>query len=168
MSLPHMLKRIRLELARSKEFPMGSARHGYEFVAPLDNKGHIDPHLWQKYRQHCGVRRFWNGEDEEIGRLTHKPGGAEHARWVFDYDPGERTTTKPDTDSAPMPLRPASMFQSLATRVDRTPSRSSPLNQRRSRTGAECSHAADGETLQRFATSGQRLCSVRQHATHGA
>ena len=20
-------------------------------------------------------------------RLTHKPGGAEHARWVFDYDP---------------------------------------------------------------------------------
>jgi hypothetical protein len=34
------------------------------------------------------VRRFWNGADEEIGRVTHKPGGAEHARWVFDYDPG--------------------------------------------------------------------------------
>src|SRR5262252_7903771 len=67
MSLPHVLKRIRLELARSKEFPMDSARHGYEFVAPLDGKGHIDPHLWQKYRDHCGVRRFWNGEDEEIG-----------------------------------------------------------------------------------------------------
>jgi hypothetical protein len=46
MSLPHVLKRIRLELARSKEFPMGSARHGYEFVAPLDSKGHIDPQLW--------------------------------------------------------------------------------------------------------------------------
>jgi hypothetical protein len=87
MSLPHSLKRIRLELARSKEFPMGSARHGYEFVAPLDSKGHIDPQPWQKYRQHCGVRRFWNGSDEEIGRLRHKPGGAEHARWVFDYDP---------------------------------------------------------------------------------
>ena len=67
---------------------MGSARHGYEFVAPLDNNGHIDLHLWQKYRQHCGVRRFWNGADQEIGRLAHKPGGAEHARWVFDYDPG--------------------------------------------------------------------------------
>jgi len=80
MPLPHVLKRIRLELARSKEFPAGSANHGYEFVAPLDGKGHIDPHLWQKYRQHCGVRRFWNGADEEIGRLTHKPGGAEHAR----------------------------------------------------------------------------------------
>jgi hypothetical protein len=87
MSLPHVLKRIRLELARSKEFPMGSANHGYEFVAPLDSTGHIDPHLWHKYREHCGVRRFWSGADEEIGRLTHKPGGVEHARWVFDYDP---------------------------------------------------------------------------------
>ena len=87
MSLPHVLKRIRLELARSKDFPMGSARHGYEFVVPLDRKGHIDPHLWQKYQEYCGVRRFWSGAQEEIGRLTHKPGGAEHARWVFDYDP---------------------------------------------------------------------------------
>src|SRR4051812_3558349 len=29
------------------------------------------------------------GEDDEIGRLVHKPGGAEHARWVFDYNPDE-------------------------------------------------------------------------------
>jgi hypothetical protein len=86
MTLPHVLKRIRLNLARSKEFPVGSPGHGYEFVAPLDAKGHIDPQLWRKYRQHCGVRRFWNGADVEIGRLVHKPGGAEHARWVFDYD----------------------------------------------------------------------------------
>jgi len=73
MSLPHVLKRIRLELARSKEFPMGSANQGYEFATPLDS-------LWQKYREHCGVRRFWSGADEEIGRLAHKPGGAKHAR----------------------------------------------------------------------------------------
>jgi hypothetical protein len=32
------------------------------------------------------VRRFWDGADEQIGRLVHKPGGAD-ARWVFDYDP---------------------------------------------------------------------------------
>jgi hypothetical protein len=83
--LPHTLKRIRLDLARSKEFPEGSARHGYDFVAPLDAQGHIDPELWRKHREHCGVRRFWGGE-EEVGRLVHKPGGREHARWVFDYD----------------------------------------------------------------------------------
>jgi len=86
MSLPHVLKRIRLELARSKQFPSGSARHGYEFVAPLDGNSHIDPKLWQQHREHCRVRRFWNGDPDEIGRLVHKPGGAEHARWVFDYD----------------------------------------------------------------------------------
>ncbi len=83
--LPHELKRIRLNLARSKDFPAGSTRHGYEFVAPLDSAGHIDPTLWQKYRERCGVRRFW-GDEEETGRLVHKPGGKEHARWVFDYD----------------------------------------------------------------------------------
>ncbi len=38
--LPHVLKRIRLNLARSKEFPSGSDEHGYEFVAPLDADGH--------------------------------------------------------------------------------------------------------------------------------
>jgi len=90
MTLPHVLKRIRLHLARSKEFPSGSARHGYEFVAPVDVKGHIDPQLWQTYRKYCGVRRFWDGEEDEIGHVVHKPGGAEHARWIFDY--------KSDTD----------------------------------------------------------------------
>ena len=83
--LPHALKRIRLNLARSKEYPEGSASHGYEFVAPLDGSGHIDADLWRRYREHCGVRRFW-GSQEDIGRLVHKPGSSEHARWVFDYD----------------------------------------------------------------------------------
>lgn len=85
-TLPHQLKRIRLNLARSKEFPQGSPRHGYEFVAPLDGNGHIDPELWHKYREHCRVRRFWAGADDETGRLIHKPGGGEHARWIFDYE----------------------------------------------------------------------------------
>ncbi len=95
MALPHELKRIRLNLARSKEFPTGSVKHGYEFVAPLDASGHIDPKLWQKYREHCGVRRFWVGEEDEIGRLVHKPGGNEHARWMFDYD-----TARSDDDES--------------------------------------------------------------------
>jgi hypothetical protein len=85
-TLPHQIKRIRLELARSKEFPSGSRRHGYEFVAPLDETGHIDAKLWHQFRDHCRVRRFWEGEDDQIGRVVHKPGSAEHARWVFDYD----------------------------------------------------------------------------------
>jgi hypothetical protein len=86
MSLPHTFKRIRLQLARSKEFPAGSTAHGYEFVAPLDPQGHIDSELWKSHREQCRVRRFWKGEDDQTGVLVHKPGGSEHARWVFDYD----------------------------------------------------------------------------------
>ena len=83
------LNRILLNLARSREFPDGSSRHGYDFIAPLDPEGHIDPVLWKKYRDYCRIRRFWAGEDDEVGRLVHKPGGAEHARWVFDYNPNQ-------------------------------------------------------------------------------
>jgi hypothetical protein len=86
-TLPHVFKRIRLNLARSKEFPQGSSKHGYEFVAPLDGTGHIDVKLWQNNREHCRVRRFWEGADDEHGFLVHKPGGPEHARWIFDYNP---------------------------------------------------------------------------------
>ncbi len=86
-TLPHAFKRIRLNLARSKEFPQGSPQRGYEFVAPLDDKGHIDETLWRQHRDNCRVRRFWEGEDDEVGFLVHRPGGSEHARWVFDYNP---------------------------------------------------------------------------------
>jgi hypothetical protein len=47
-ALPNAFKRIRLNLARSKEFPQGSSRHRYEFVAPLDSNGHIDAQLWKE------------------------------------------------------------------------------------------------------------------------
>ena len=83
------LKRIRLNLARSKEFPTGSARHGYEFVAPLDAGGHIDLDAWRGARGACTVRRFWGGEAPETGLLVHRAGGASGATWVFDYRKGE-------------------------------------------------------------------------------
>jgi len=86
---PQHLKHIRLELARSKEYPLGSTRHGYDLIAPLDEGGHIDPELWRKYRKNCCVRRFWDDEEEAIGSLVHKPGGSEHARWMFDYGTGD-------------------------------------------------------------------------------
>jgi hypothetical protein len=76
------LKKIRLNLARTKEFPNGSARHGYEFLAPLAEDGHIDAEAWKKLRDRCRVRRFWGGEEQDIGHLVHRPGGS----WAFRWD----------------------------------------------------------------------------------
>jgi hypothetical protein len=51
------LKRIRLELARNPEYPNGSASHGYEFVAPLDDSEHLVAAEWTKERDRCSVKR---------------------------------------------------------------------------------------------------------------
>src|SRR5260221_5826124 len=77
-----MLKKIRLELARGQDSPQGSPNYGYEFVAPLDERSHIDPDEWHKRRSVCKVRRFRPGEADDVGHLVRKPGGS----WAFHYD----------------------------------------------------------------------------------
>jgi hypothetical protein len=89
MTLPHVLKRIRLHLARSKEFPSGSARHGYEFVAPLMPDGHIDADAWKEVKERCEVTRFWGGELQN-GRLRHVGKG-----WRFDYVEADDSDDEP-------------------------------------------------------------------------
>jgi hypothetical protein len=79
------LKQIRLELARTKEFPEGSKKHGYEFVAPLDKDGHLDMSEWKKFGQACIVHRFWDREDDQHGTLVHTQRGG----WAFSYEPGD-------------------------------------------------------------------------------
>ena len=82
--LPPAFRRIRLELAREKGHPTGSALIGYTFVAPLDADGRIDPNLWHQYHDFCRVVRFRPDEADDIGHLVRKPGGA----WAFRYDVG--------------------------------------------------------------------------------
>ncbi|PLW75155.1 hypothetical protein [Cohaesibacter celericrescens] len=77
-----IMKKVRLNLARTHDHPYGSAQHGYEFVAPLDEEGHIDAEVWRARRSECRVRRFWQGENAEHGHLIHRPGGS----WAFTYD----------------------------------------------------------------------------------
>jgi hypothetical protein len=81
-----LLQRITLHLARTPEFPEGSATHGYEIVAPLDIDGHLDAEAWKLSRSHCHVRRFWAGAPDRLGHLVHRAGGAGGATWVIDYD----------------------------------------------------------------------------------
>ena len=77
--------KVRLELARTSEFPDGSRKRGYEFTAPLDDDGHLDVEEWKHHRKRCTVRRFWEGEDDETGLLIH----TRHKTWAFSYAPGE-------------------------------------------------------------------------------
>ncbi len=77
-----MLSKIRLELARTKDHPEGARSIGYEFTAPLNDKGRIDPGLWQGAKDRCRVRRFRPAEEDDIGHLIRKPGGS----WAFHYD----------------------------------------------------------------------------------
>ncbi len=79
------LKKIRLELARTPQFPDGSSLHGYEFNAPLDTQGHLDADAWKRSKSLCTVRRFWNKIEDEHGLLIHRRDGA----WAFSYKPGE-------------------------------------------------------------------------------
>jgi hypothetical protein len=77
-----MLTKVHLELARTKDHPEGERNIGYEFTAPLDGNGHIDPDLWHTNKDRCRVRRFRPGEEDDIGHLVRKPGGS----WAFHYD----------------------------------------------------------------------------------
>jgi hypothetical protein len=90
------LKTIRLELARSHEFPAGSSRHGYVLKAPLTRDGHLDAGAWKKQKQLCSVHRFWGG-DEERGALVrtggHAVGGK--GRWAFSYVPEREEDDEP-------------------------------------------------------------------------
>jgi hypothetical protein len=78
----NLLRRVRLELARDHDFPNGSNERGYDFIVPLDAKGHVDVAAWNGVRARCRVRRFWAHEREEVGHIVHKSGG----RWAFHYD----------------------------------------------------------------------------------
>jgi hypothetical protein len=92
-------RRIRLELARSKEHPAGSPLHGYEFIAPLDATSHIDTEAWRGGRDRCRVRRFEPGSPDEIGHLVHRRGGVSGGTWAFHYDIVDRDED-PDDDEA--------------------------------------------------------------------
>ena len=79
------LNRVRIELARSPDFPDGSSRHGYEFILPLHEDGSLDEAAWRKAPELCTVHRFWGGEDDATGQLVRKRRGG----WAFSYEPGD-------------------------------------------------------------------------------
>jgi len=90
------LKKVTLNAARSKEFPDGSIRHGYELLAPLTPEGRIDVEAWKSRRGECFVHRFWGDEPQLSGLLVHRPGGRGGSTWTFEYGRGIDLTDDED------------------------------------------------------------------------
>jgi len=75
---------VRLELARTPEFPQGSASRAYMLRVPLDDDGAIDGAALARCPQMATVRRFWPNEPDQTGHLIR------HGRaWVFSYAVGD-------------------------------------------------------------------------------
>lgn len=84
------LRRIRLELARTPDYPEGSNEHGYEFIAPVTGDNHIDAQAWKNVKGRCEVTRFWGAGEIETGMLRHVGKG-----WRFDYDEKDGADDEP-------------------------------------------------------------------------
>jgi hypothetical protein len=75
---------IRLELARTPEFPQGSPAHAYVLRLPIDDNGVLEERILKHPDQDPVVRRFWPGQAERKGVVIPKGRG-----WVFSYAPGD-------------------------------------------------------------------------------
>jgi hypothetical protein len=77
-------KTIRLELARTPEFPQGSAAHAYVFRLPIDDNGYIERSAMEHPIENPIVHRMWRGEPDRNGVVISKRAG-----WAFSYEIGE-------------------------------------------------------------------------------
>jgi hypothetical protein len=77
-------KSIRLELARTKEFPEGSASRAYLLHLPLNDQGLIDEAALSGSPARATVHRFWPNERDRAGYVVRTPRG-----WALSYEPGE-------------------------------------------------------------------------------
>jgi hypothetical protein len=77
-------KSIRLELARTPDFPDGSASRAYLLHLPLDDDGLVDGLAIAAAPERATIHRHWPDEPDLSGYV-----GRAGAGWVFSYRPGE-------------------------------------------------------------------------------
>lgn len=75
---------IRLELARTTDFPQGSASRAYLLHLPLDEEGLIDERTLDASPTRATVHRFWPNERDMVGYVIRTARG-----WALSYRPGE-------------------------------------------------------------------------------
>lgn len=75
---------VRLELARTAEFPNGSPSRCYLLRLPIDTHGMIDERTLRAEPARATVRRFWPNEADLSGYVMRTSRG-----WALSYRPGE-------------------------------------------------------------------------------
>ena len=75
---------IRLELARTPQFPEGSASRAYLLHLPLDERGLVNEPARGRSPERATVRRFWPNEPDQSGYVIRRKDG-----WAFSYMPGD-------------------------------------------------------------------------------
>jgi hypothetical protein len=68
-------KTIRLELARTDDFPKGSVARSYVMRLPLQHDGTVDEAAFSLNPELATVRRFWPNEPDRHGYMIHTPDG---------------------------------------------------------------------------------------------
>ena len=107
---------IRLELAGTRNFPLGSVSRGFLIRLPLNENGSIDAATLARAPERATVRRFWSTEPDESGRIVHVDG-----HWALRCE-GKPDRLLPDrqfglgqevavieSNGAPLPFRVASI-----------------------------------------------------------
>jgi hypothetical protein len=80
---------VRLELARTAEFPDGSASRAYMLRVPLDGAGLIDEAAVAHRPSLASVRRFWPSQADQTGHLVRNGRG-----WAFSHTVGDEGDEK--------------------------------------------------------------------------
>jgi hypothetical protein len=75
---------IRLELARTPDFPEGSASRAYLLRLPLNERNLIDEHTLRGMPSLATARRYWPNEPDMSGYVVKTSRG-----WAISYAPGE-------------------------------------------------------------------------------
>ena len=77
-------KTIRLNLARTGEFPEGSAAHAYVLRLPIDDNGMLEARQLRAAVERPVVHRMWPDERDKNGVIIPKGRG-----WAFSYREGD-------------------------------------------------------------------------------
>lgn len=122
---------LRLELARTPEYPDGSANHVYLLHLPIGAAGFIDEVRLRAHPERATVHRYWGEEPHRRGYVLATPAG-----WAISYEKEEKDdealfhlethrlhagdyVTIIDSDGQRLPMRVVTEMSLVETDADR-------------------------------------------------